>query len=339
MSKYFIGVMTGTSADSLDGCIVSFEKDFNLIETEQIELGNEYKDKYEKCIRLGFKEVNDSDDLLEIENTLNEKTIEIVESLIAKSKLSKQDISLIGLSGQTIFHTYDKSYQLGNNQKIANTIGINICSDFRNFDIKQGGMGAPLIPIFHKYLYSENNKNKLVINIGGISNGTYLEGINIKYASDVGPGNCLIDKFTKQYFDKSFDNNGEISSTGRVNEQLINRLIKETSDMVYPRADDKNAYYKLIDNKFFNIPPEDILRTLVDFTATKINDFFSYCDKPQEVIFHGGGTKNIFLMDSIKDKLGCEIRTTDKEIPSKFVEAAAFAYLAYRKKGEIYLSK
>ena len=219
MSKYFIGVMTGTSADSLDGCIVSFEKDFNLIETEQIELGAEYKDKYEECIRLGLKEVSDSDDLLEIENTLNEKTIEILESLIAKSKISKQDISLIGLSGQTIFHTYDKSYQLGNNQKIANTVGINVCSDFRNFDIKQGGMGAPLIPIFHKYLYSENNKNKLVINIGGISNGTYLEGINIKYASDVGPGNCLIDKFTKKNFYKSFENKEVIYTPGRETEQ------------------------------------------------------------------------------------------------------------------------
>ena len=109
--------------------------------------------------------------------------------------------------------------------------------------------------------------------------------------------------------------------------------------MDYPRADDKNAYYKLIDDKFLNILPEDILRTLVDFTATKINDFFSYCDKPEEIIFHGGGTKNIFLMDSIKDKLGCEIRTTDNEISSKFVEAAAFAYLAYKKKGEVYLSK
>ena len=76
MSNYFIGIMTGTSADSLDGCIVDFKKNVDLIETAQIELGSEYKDKYEECIRLGFKEVNESADLMEVEKTLNKKTID-----------------------------------------------------------------------------------------------------------------------------------------------------------------------------------------------------------------------------------------------------------------------
>ena len=339
MNNYFIGIMTGTSADSLDGCIVNFKKNVDLIETAQIELGSEYKDKYEECIRLGFKEVNESADLMEVEKTLNKKTIDLVETLIDKSRISRKSISLIALSGQTIFHTYEKSYQIGNSQQIADMTGINVCSNFRNFDIQQGGMGAPLIPAFHKYLYAENNKNKLIFNIGGISNGTYLKGDQIVIASDVGPGNCLIDMFIKKHFNLPFDFDGKIASDGTLNDTLINKLLMDTKNMSYPRADDKNDYYKLIDENFLEMPPKDIIRTLTEFTAIKIKDFYDYCECPSEIIFHGGGTKNSFLMKAISKKLDSNVRTTDSEINSKFVEATAFAYLAYLKRGEIYFSK
>ena len=339
MNNYLIGIMTGTSADSLDGCIVNFEKDVDLIETAQIDLGIEYKDKYEECIRLGFKEVSESSELLEVEKTLNEKTIELVEALINKSGISSKSISLIAFSGQTVFHTYDKSYQIGNSQKIADMTGINVCSNFRNYDINQGGMGAPLIPAFHKYLYSEKNKNKLIFNIGGISNGTYLMGTQIEIASDVGPGNCLIDMFVKKYFNLPYDFDGKIASDGDINDILINKLLLDTKNITYPRADDKNDYYKLIDENFLGVAPKDIIRTLTEFTAIKIKDFYDYCECPSEIIFHGGGAKNSYLMEVISKNLNSNIRTTDSEIDSKFVEATAFAYLAYLERGEIYFSK
>tara|TARA_B100000579_G_scaffold189573_1_gene154803 strand:+ start:1444 stop:2463 length:1020 start_codon:yes stop_codon:yes gene_type:complete len=339
MDNYLIGIMTGTSADSLDGCIVNFEKGVDLIETAQIDLGTEYKDKYEECIRLGFKEVGESNELLEVEKTLNEKTIELVEALINKSGISSKSISLIAFSGQTVFHTYDKSYQIGNSQKIADMTGINVCSNFRNYDITQGGMGAPLIPEFHKYLYAEKNKNKLIFNIGGISNGTYLMGTQIEIASDVGPGNCLIDMFVKKYFNLPYDFDGKIASDGDINDILINKLLLDTKNMTYPRADDKNDYYKLIDENFLGVAPKDIIRTLTEFTAIKIKDFYDYCECPSEIIFHGGGAKNSYLMEVISKNLNSNIRTTDSEIDSKFVEATAFAYLAYLERGEIYFSK
>ena len=108
--------------------------------------------------------------------------------------------------------------------------------------------------------------------------------------------------------------------------------------MTYPRADDKQDYYRLKE-LFRNIEPNSLLRTLAELSAEKIKDFYEYCGKPEEVIFHGGGTKNKFLMSLIKNKISGFVRTTDDEISSKFVEAAGFAYLAYLKKGEIFKTK
>ena len=109
--------------------------------------------------------------------------------------------------------------------------------------------------------------------------------------------------------------------------------------MKYPRADDKNDYYNLINSSILKISPNDSLNTLANFTAQKIKDFFIFCEEPEEIIFHGGGTNNLFLMSLIEERLGQNIKTTDDVIPSKFVEAAAFAYLAYLERGKVYIAK
>jgi anhydro-N-acetylmuramic acid kinase len=336
MNNYFIGLMTGTSADALDGCIVSFDGEFKLIQTQSLELENSYKKDYEWSIKNGYKTIEESKTLAELEKILNEKSVELVNYLIKKANLNISDISYVGFSGQTVFHTNNKSYQIGDPRLLANESRINVISDFRNFDIKNGGIGAPLIPAFHKYLYSENNKKKLVFNIGGIANGTFLKNGEIYLASDVGPGNCLLDLVSKEKFNTSFDNNGDEASKGKINLELLDQLLNGSNQMQYPRADDKKDYYKIFNDSFLEINKNSLLRTLSEFTAEKIKDFYDFCDEPDEVIFHGGGTKNLFLMDLIESKLNTSIKTTDNEIPSKYVEAAGFAYLAYLKKGKIF---
>ena len=336
MNKYFIGLMTGTSADALDGCIVSFDKKFELIEAQSLELEDSYKTDYEWSIKNGYKTIEESKTLAELEKILNKKSIELVNNLIKKANLNISDISYIGFSGQTVFHTNNKSYQIGDPSLLANESRIKVISDFRNFDIKNGGIGAPLIPVFHKYLYSENDKKKLFFNIGGIANGTFLNNEEISLASDVGPGNCLLDLVSKKEFNTPFDSNGEEASKGKINIELLDRLLNESNQMQYPRADDKKDYYKIFNDSFLEIDKNSLLRTLSEFTAAKIKDFYVFCDKPDEVIFHGGGTKNLFLMDLIRSKLNTSIKTTDNEISSKYVEAAGFAYLAYLKKGEMF---
>jgi len=339
MDKYFIGVMTGTSADALDACVVSFNNQFQLIEKASTNLEEFYKKDYEECLANGYKTTEESEKLLELENILNIKTVKLIEELLSKKQIDINEICAIGFSGQTVFHTNDKSYQIGDPQKIADSLGIKVLSDFRNFDIARGGLGAPLIPAFHKFLYSQEGKNKLIFNIGGIANGTYLNGQEISMGSDVGPGNCLMDLVASKKFNTPFDLNGAEASKGEINNNLFNKLTSGCKNMKYPRADDKKDYYELIDDSFLEIDSSSLMRTLAEFTAEKIKEFYDFCNKPEEIIFHGGGTMNIFLMELIKDKLGVEIKTTDNEIPSKFVEAAAFAYLAFLEKGEIFEPK
>ena len=339
MDNYFIGIMTGTSADALDACIVSFNDEFKLVEKTSIELGKSYKKDYEDCLIAGHKYVNESNKLLKLEQILDDKTIEITKALLKKKQINFEQINAIGFSGQTVFHTNDKSYQIGNSTKIANSLGIKVISDFRNFDIAKGGLGAPLIPIFHKYLYAEEGKKKLIFNIGGIANGTYLDGQEISIASDVGPGNCLIDYISNERFNRPFDYNGSEASKGQVDDILFKKLIIDCKNMAYPRADDKKDYYSLIEKNFLKIDSNVLMRTLTEFTAEKIKEFYIHCNKPEEIIFHGGGTMNEFLMGLIENKLNTEIKTTDEIIPSEFVEAAGFAYLAFLKKGEIFKPK
>lgn len=337
MSKYFIGIMTGTSADALDGCVVSFEDKFELICSASLTLDSSYKRDYEECIREGSKNTNESKKLFELENILNQKTIELINLLLKKADIDITQVSSVGFSGQTVFHTNEKSYQIGNPAYISELSKIDVYSDFRNFDIKNGGIGAPLIPAFHRYLYAIE-KDRIIFNIGGIANGTYLKKGEVAIASDVGPGNCLLDYVSSKSFDKPFDDSGAEAAKGEINTLLLKQLIDKCDGMTYPRADDKQDYYRLKE-LFTNIEPNSLLRTLAELSAEKIKDFYEYCGKPEEVIFHGGGTKNKFLMSLIKNKISGFVRTTDNEISSKFVEAAGFAYLAYLKKGEIFKTK
>ena len=131
------------------------------------------------------------------------------------------------LAGATFSSSYDHhSLQAGDPKKISKLTNIDVFSDFRNKNIAEGCRGAPLIPDFHKYIFSETGKRKLIINIGGISNGTYLDGEKIAAASDIGPGNCLLDFVMTSSQLGDYDKDGQIASNGTIN-NLIKDVKKE----------------------------------------------------------------------------------------------------------------
>ena len=165
-------------------------------------------------------------------------------------------------------------------------------------------ISAPLIPEFHNYIFGELNKSKLIVNIGGIANGTHLVGKKVKLASDLGPGNCLMDFVMINKNLGNFDLDGNLASMGNLNNVLYKKISETFNDLPYPRADDISVYtdkIKKIDLDAFGA--EELLRTLAEITAMKINDFYLACQKPEEVFIHGGGAKNKFLMHLLESKI------------------------------------
>ena len=136
-----------------------------------------------------------------------------------------------------------------------------------------------------------------------------------------------------------FDKDGELASNGTVNQPIKEELISVFGNMPYPRADDITAYtnpFMVRFEDYKKIPVNEILRTLVEVTAEKIKEFYEYCEYPNEIIFHGGGTLNKTLMNCIAQKTTNNCQTTDYLIPSKYMESSAFAYLAYSDKGILF---
>ena len=167
MKNLYVGLMSGTSRDSLDGCLVSFQDGLNVLACETLNFSEGYQT---------------SEDQTLIDKEITTKSIELVNNL---TKNKEQNVVAIAFPGQTISHNDDFSLQAGSPEIIAKQTKIPVYSDFRNFDISKGGKGAPLIPAFHKYLLSEKGKEKLVLNIGGICNGTYLKDDQILHSSDI----------------------------------------------------------------------------------------------------------------------------------------------------------
>ena len=314
--------MSGTSRDSLDGCLVSFSNGLEIKNLETIYFSKDYQSSNNQSY---------------ISEEITQKSIDLVKKLI--SNHSKENIIAIAFPGQTISHTDEFSLQAGSPEIIAKESGIPVYADFRNFDIAHGGKGAPLIPLFHQYLLSDNSKNKLIINIGGIANGTYLKGPEIELASDVGPGNCLMDEAMRKLGLGLYDNDGLLARSGNINDEILELFMNELQNLSYPRADDISVYMNILEkyeSEILNIAPADALCTLAELTATKIIEFLKSCNSVDELIFHGGGTENKYLMSRIKELTAIPVKSIDDVAPSKYIEAIAFAYLAFQERAILF---
>ena len=314
--------MSGTSRDSLDGCLVSFSNGLEIKNLETLHFSKNYQSSNNQSY---------------ISEEITQKSIDLVKKLI--SNHSKENIIAIAFPGQTISHSDEFSLQAGSPEIIAKESGIPVYADFRNFDIAHGGKGAPLIPLFHQYLLSDNSKNKLIINIGGIANGTYLKGPEIELASDVGPGNCLMDEAMRKLGLGLFDNDGLLARSGNINDEILELFMNELQNLSYPRADDISVYMNILEkyeSEILNIAPADALCTLAELTATKIIEFLKSCNSVDELIFHGGGTENKYLMSRIKELAAIPVKSIDDVAPSKYIEAIAFAYLAFQERAILF---
>ncbi len=328
-----IGVMSGTSLDGIDVSYVSSNGKslFRHNCSSLYKFRESTRSKINTLVNNFSKNKNSISSIIECENLVSEDYVIALRKFIKYNNIKK--IDLVALHGQTIFHSskYKSSIQLCNSKYIAEKINRLIINDFRQKDLLNNGEGAPLVPIFHKLLINKLKIKKpcSFINIGGISNITTLDSKNRMIAYDMGPGMCLLDRYVFFKKKKLFDKHGFYSCKGKVNENILEKL---QSDKFF-----KKNYPKSLDRNYFSFDLVlklnfyDACATLSAFTAYSIIEELKKLDN-QKIILSGGGVKNKFIFNLIKNNFGSKVVMIN-EIYSdaKFIESQAFAYLGVRR--------
>lgn len=344
--KTIISMMSGTSLDGIDACLLKIFDDltFEVINNYSMDYPIEVKNK---LLELANNKGN-IQDVCYMNFIVGELFAQTANNLIKSTNMKKEEIDFISSHGQTIFHIptdvemggikTKSTLQIGDISVISHKTKITTVGDFRTKDIAAGGQGAPLVPFADKILFG-TDKNRLIQNIGGISNVTVLSKECNMFAFDNGVGNMLIDYFTQKLFDIPFDKNGEIAATGNIDEDWLNELLKEPYYSVKPP---KTTGRELFNNEYAerilkNAPnkKEDVIATITALTAKVITDSYKNFILPKttidEVILGGGGAFNKTLITYMHKFMPELIIKTHEDfgIPNKLKEAIAFAYLGY----------
>ena len=337
-----IGIMSGTSIDGLDFSLIKTDGINNIQNLNNkfyrfnLHFRNNIKKLVKSINKKNYKEILKSKEYLLLNKNFTIFLSKKIDYFFKSNSIKKSSVDVLGFHGNTIIHepSIGLSIQLGDPIFLAKLLKIKIITNFRNKDIDNQGQGAPLVPVFHKYLFAESNENVMVVNIGGISNFTFLEGKNKFFASDIGPGNKLIDEFCYKNFGKLFDKNGFLSAKGSILPDLIEVWKKKSFvTQKHPNSFD-SEFFKLkefTDNYNFN--SFDLLRSLTFFSAYLIfNNKNKIKKKINKWIFCGGGTANSTLMNDLKKLLGkSKVYISDHfHFDPFFIESQAFAYIAVR---------
>lgn len=323
-----IGLMSGTSMDGIDAAIVVTDG-YKVIETGA-GIFSPYKEEFKEKIRNLIKGKGDRS---EVTHELTLLHVWAVEKLLEESGETKESIDLIGFHGHTIDHRPHEgiTVQIGDGELLSRMTSIDVVNDFRVADVKAGGQGAPLVPIYHQALLESEEKPVAVVNIGGVANITWIgEKDGDLLAFDTGPGNALLDDWVRSKTGKPFDENGNISSSGKVNESLLNDFMQDPYFAVKPpKSLDRNHFSRILDN---NIRVEDGAATLAAFTAQSIAISEKFFAKPvKRWLIAGGGRHNAAIMNYLKKCLQVPVINIDElGFSGDMLEAQAFAFLAVR---------
>ena len=337
--QLFIGIMSGTSLDGVDVALASFEN--STAENTNCQLIATHFLPYPDALKLDLLALhepttNELEAAILLGNKLAMLYADAVKKLLKSAQKSPNEITAIGCHGQTIRHRPELGFtlQIGNNALLAELTGISVVGDFRSRDIAAGGQGAPLVPAFHQAIFGSKQVNRALINIGGIANITFLGKDGTVLGFDSGPGNMLIDSWTKLKTGKDYDKNGDWAATGVVIDSLLTNMLSEPYFALNPPKstgrDLFNDHWLKQHQLYPHLRPQDVARTLVALTAQSIVDALKKCGSIEEVYLCGGGAHNKLLVDNLQCLLGeVAVRTTkDLGIDIDWVEAAAFAWLA-----------
>lgn len=321
-----IGLMSGTSLDGLDIALCRFAGSGLQTQCELLQFTTiPYLDFFKSEVRTIFaRRQVDLEKVCLLNDFIGNYHAELILHALQGWSVRPADVDFIASHGQTIYHAPKRLHgqegypnatlQIGDGDHIAVKTGILTISDFRQKQIAAGGEGAPLALYGDVLLGSKAGEDRILVNIGGISNLTFLPAdgdMGKVLCSDIGPGNTLIDMFCRNYFDKAFDEDSAIAFSGEVNEGLLNSLLKHP---FFGEAPPKTTGPELFNEEYVrkaqersdtsHIDPKDIIATLSAFTAKAIADFTrAYLPKGAKMFVSGGGAKNLFVMQYLEKRL------------------------------------
>jgi anhydro-N-acetylmuramic acid kinase len=350
-SSNFIGLMSGTSLDGVDGVLARLDGagQLEVLAHDFVPFDATFRSELLALNQSGPDELHRS---ALAGNAVARHYAEVVAALLRQTGLQATQVSAIGAHGQTVRHRpleFDAdpvrhwpavgyTLQLINPALLAELTGIDVVADFRNRDLAAGGQGAPLVPAFHQGVFGQSGRCVAVLNIGGISNLSVLKADGSVLGWDCGPGNALMDFWCARHTGQAFDRDGAWAASGQLHPEL---LLSLASDPFLRKPPPKSTGRDLFNPAwlqqhlalFEDLKPVDVQATLCTYTAYACSqDLLRYAPEASQLVVCGGGALNGELMRQMAAHLPDMpvLNSEDLGLPPLQVEAAAFAWLAFK---------
>jgi anhydro-N-acetylmuramic acid kinase len=335
-----IGLMSGTSLDGVDVALI--ETDGERVAAFGPTGYRPYTDHERGLLREALAEAvnltqrNARPGVIgEAERAVTMAHAEAVAAFLAQNHIAREDIEIVGFHGQTILHRPAQrlTIQIGDADALAKAIRVPVMHDFRAADVAAGGQGAPFVPVYHRALTQSQGREGpvCVVNIGGVSNVTYIDGADTLIACDTGPGNALLDDFMLRVTGQPFDGEGRLAAQGRPDEDWIaHALQRPFFALPPPKSLDRNDFASLA---LPDMASADGAATLTAFTAAAIARIVPLLPKrPANWIVAGGGARNPTMLRMLRERLApASVDSADAlGWSADAIEAQAFGYLAAR---------
>ncbi len=346
----YIGLMSGTSIDGIDVALVEFkEDDCELLQTYNHPIDARIKQKLVEISspvsQFEIRSTNRIELLAELDVIMGHYFADAVNQLIDIHQVEADKVIAIGNHGQTIRHRPNNqspfTIQIGDANVIAEKTGIQTVADFRRSDIAVGGQGAPLAPAFHNAILRSALENRIILNLGGIANITYLpQDISQPVIGfDTGTASTLLDAWYlihRPDAKDEFDRDSQFAQQGQVHRELLNKLLKDPFFQRSPPKSTGREYFSLdwltkqVNKIQAPIAVVDVQRTLLELTVKTIaNSIKNIPINNYNIYACGGGMHNRFLLEQLSKELKQPVQTSnDIGIDGDYLEAMTFAWLA-----------